>query len=331
MNIVFATSDLYSNLALITIKSLLMNNIESEKINIFYIGNKISEENKNNINQLVSEYGRHIEFMEMPENMCPIEGLLRKDTIVYSYCYLQEILPQNVEKVLLIESDVIIRGSVKELYSLDITDYYLAASDDMQSKWYKKRLGIESNQPYFNSGIMLINVKKWRDDNVTKMITDVISSGKHKFFYVVQDELNTLFAGKVKIFSPKYNCTTAFFIFDYKNMLRYRRPTTCCSEKEFNDSKNDPIIVHFTTNQIIQARPWIESCTHQYNDYYIDVKKETVKKNMPLWKDKRSWVSRVVYFIYSKVSKTFVAVVFGFVHSFLYPCFLYKFMFKGKT
>lgn len=49
MNIVFATSDMYSNLALITIKSLLTNNTESEEINIFYTGNKISEENKNNI------------------------------------------------------------------------------------------------------------------------------------------------------------------------------------------------------------------------------------------------------------------------------------------
>ena len=331
MNIVFATSNLYSNLALITIKSLLMNNTESNEINIFYIGNKISEENKNNIVQLVCEYDRHIEFVEMPENMCPIEGLLRKDAVVYSYCYLQEILPKNIEKVLLIESDVIVRGNIEELYSFDVTDYYLAASDDMQSKWYKKKLGIKAEQPYFNSGIMLINLKKWREDNVTKKITDMISYGKHKFFYEVQDELNALFAGKVRIFSPKYNCTTAFFVFDYKNMLQYRRPTTCCTEKEFNDSKNDPVIVHFTTNQIIQARPWIEDCVHPYNDYYIYVKGETVKKDMLLWKSKRSRVSKIVYFIYSKVSKTLVAFVLGFVHSFLYPCFLYKFIFKGKT
>ncbi len=331
MNIVFATSDLYSRLCIVTIKSLLMNNEAADKINIYYIGNKIAKEHKDNIRRLVSEYKRHIEFIEMPDELCPIKGLLRKDAIVYTYCYLHDILPESVEKVLLIESDVVIRGSIEELYALDISDYYLAAADDMQSKWYKKKLGIKAEQPYFNSGIMLINLKKWRDDNITEKITEVIASGKHKYFYEVQDELNALFAGNVKIFSPRFNCTTAFFLFDYKNMRRYRRPTTCCDEREYADSRNDPVIVHFTTNQIIQGRPWIEDCVHPYNEYYLCVKNKTEEKDMPCWENKRSFVNRALNFVYSKISKTVVAVVIGFVHSFLYPTVLYRFILKGKT
>lgn len=47
----------------------------------------MSIKNQSNIIQLVKSYTRNIIFIEMPEHLCPIEGLLRKDAVVYTYCY----------------------------------------------------------------------------------------------------------------------------------------------------------------------------------------------------------------------------------------------------
>lgn len=328
MNIVFATSDLYSKPAHITIKSLCINNIEADELNIFYVENGLTDQSKNRLISLVEEYGRTIHFIPMPEDFKNITGLLRTNAIAYSYCYFQDILPESVDKVLLLEGDTIVVDSLESFYSMDIDNYYLAGTDDLQSKYCKEKLGLNKNSPYFNSGVMLLNLKKMRKDNITPRITEIIKSGKYKFLYEVQDEMNVLFEGKIKIIPPKYNCTTSILLFDYKDMIRYRRPSTCCSYEDFMEAKKNPVVVHFTKNQIIQARPWIKGCNHPFNNYYLHVKSQTVLKNEELWESDRKLTNKIVYFIYSKISKTLIASSLGIVHAYLYPKFLYKYILR---
>ena len=287
MNIVFATSDLYSKPAHITLKSMLMNNVNVDDITVYYVMNGLTDESRKRLRELVIEYDRSIEFIEMPEWLNSISGLMRTNAIAYTYCFFQNILPQSVDKILLLEGDTIVTDNLMEFYNMDITDYYLAAVDDLQSKWCKEKVGINPTSPYFNSGVMLINLKKMRNDNITEAITKLIKRGTAKFLYEVQDEMNVLLEGKVKIIPPKYNCTTSIFVFDYENMKRYRRPTTFCSKEEFEEAKTHPVVVHFTKNQIIQSRPWIEDCDHPYKYYYLEVKSDTVLANEPLWKSDR--------------------------------------------
>lgn len=324
MNIVFATSDLYSRPAVVTIKSLLMNNTKAKEINIYYIGNGISETNRGIIKRLVVEYGRKIEFIEMPESLNDISGFIRTNIITYSYCYFQDILPADVDKVLLLEGDTMVLGDVEELYNMDISDCYLAAADDLQSKYFKDKVGLKRSSSYFNAGVMLFNLKKMREDGITKKITRIIKSGKHKFMYEVQDEMNVCLEGKVKTFPPRFNCTTAIFLFSYKNMCRYRWPSTKCSEKEFERAKKHPVVVHFTKNQIIQSRPWVEGCQHPFKREYEKIKAVTEVAEDALWASDRKKTNKIVHFIYSRISKTLVAVSLGVVHAFLYPRFLYK-------
>lgn len=328
MNVVFATSDLYSKPAYITLKSMLMNNVDVDEITVYYVGNCLSGDSKIRLQTLIDEYNRSIMFIEMPEWLNSISGLLRTNAIAYTYCYFQDILPESVDKVLLLEGDTIVTDNLREFYSIDIEAYYLAATDDLQSKWCKQKVGIKATSPYFNSGVMLINLKKMRDDNITEKITALIKKGDAKFLYEVQDEMNVLFEGKVKIIPPKFNCTTALFLFDYNNMKRYRHPTTCCTRTDFEEAKTHPVVVHFTKNQIIQSRPWIEECSHPYKDYYLNIKNATVLANEPLWKTDRKKANRIVNFLYSKVSKGFIAATLGLIHSFLYPIFLYKYILR---
>lgn len=328
MNIVFATSDLYSKPALVTIKTLLMNNNSVEDLNIYYVENNVSDENKKIITDLVETYQRKIVFLPMPEEYLSIEGLMRTNAIVYSYCFFQDILPKEVDKVILLEGDSIVTGDLSEMYAINIDDYYVGAADDLQSKWYKRKLGMKDDSPYFNCGIMLMNLKKWREDKVSDKLKEMIRNGEAKFFYEVQDELNVLMEGKVKILPPKYNCTTAIFLFDYESMKIYRKPSTCCSKEDFETGKRNPLIVHFTKNQIIQPRPWIVDCTHPYKDYYIQAKNKTVLKDEPYWNSNRSVISKIAYKLYRNGHTKLLARSLGWVHSFLYPMILYKFILR---
>ena len=229
MNIVFATSDLYSRPAVVTIQSLLMNNQEVEDLHIYYIENEISKSNRDIISRLVLKYNRQIDFIKMPDELRHISGLMRTNVITYSYCFFQDILPIDVEKVLLIESDTLVLRNLTSLYATNIDDFYVAAADDLQSRYCKEKVGIRATSPYFNAGVLLINLKRLREENISKKIKGIIQDGKSKFMYEVQDELNVCFEGKVKVLPPVYNCTTSIILFSYNNMIRYRWPSTKCS------------------------------------------------------------------------------------------------------
>lgn len=328
MNIVMASSDLYSKLAVTTLKSLFIQNRDVDEIVIYYIGNQLSDESRDNLIELASEYSREIIFIPMPEHFGQLAGSNRNGQTVFCYCYFQDLLP--VDKVLLLEGDQIVTGNLTELYGTDITEYYIAAADDLQSRVYKKKIGMKASSPYVNCGMILYNLKKWREDNLTRKITDVLHSDKHMFFYDVQDIINYTVEGGVKVLPPKFNCTTAVFLFSYKDMVRYRRPSTKCTEEEYEEGRKAPVIVHFTKNQVIQPRPWVEGCSHPYKDYYLEVQSQTVMAEAPLWEYRPGKLNQFANFLYGRVSKSLAAFLLGIVHAYLYPAFLYKVLFKTK-
>ena len=330
MNIVMASSDLYSKLAIVTLKSLFINNIDVEEIVIYYIGDRVTDENRDNLINLANEYSRKIVFIEMPESFGEFAGSNRNGQTVFCYCFFQDLLPADVDKVLLLEGDQIVVDSIKDLYNTDISDFYIAAADDLQSSLYKKKIGMMKKSPYVNCGMILYNLKKWRDDGISDKITEVLRSGRHMFFYDVQDVINYTVEGGIKVLPPKYNCTTSVFLFDYKNMIRYRRPSTKCSKEEYEEGRNNPVIVHFTKNQVIQPRPWMKDCFHPYEDYYTEIKRQTVMKDEPLWNYKPGKLNRLANYMYMNISNTMTAFILGIVHAYLYPAFLYKKLFRTK-
>ena len=109
-------------------------------------------------------------------------------------------------------------------------------------------------------------------------------------------------------------------------MLRYRRPSTVCTEEEFLEAKEHPVIVHFTKNQIIQPRPWIEGCTHPFERHYLDIRADTAMANEKLWERKKQGASRVFSWLYLHGAQGLVALVLGPVHAVLFPMFLYKYL-----
>ena len=326
MNIVFVSDDNLSTLVSVTIKSILENKRKEDNLHFYYVGYQISEKSKNYLTQLVTSYNDKLTFIDAPDYCLELAGDVVTAKVIYCYCYLQDILPKEIEKVLLLESDMLVLGSLDKLYSTDITNYYVAATDDMQSKWYNRKLGLGDDVSYFNSGMMLLNLKKIREDNITPKVTELLKNGKAKFCFDVQDELNVVFDGGVKIIPPKYNCTSSFTTYSYKNMMLYRHPTTRCTYEEFIEARKHPVVLHFTRNQLIQPKPWVEGCEHPYKDKYLKYREHTVEKNIPFRKGKFTIKRKILGILYQYLPKRMTAFVLGNLRSFWYPVVLYRFM-----
>lgn len=95
MNIVMTSSDLYSRLAITTFKSLFIHNRDINEIVIYYIGDQLTDESRNNLTRLVNEHdapgrSRRIIFIPMPDGFERLTGSKRNGQTVFCYCYFQE-------------------------------------------------------------------------------------------------------------------------------------------------------------------------------------------------------------------------------------------------
>ena len=114
------SSDLYSKLAISTFKSLFLNNADVDDITIYYIGDKLSEQSKTNLINLVNEYNRKIVFVPMPEHFDNLAGSNRNGQTVF--CYGHIIIDFSIH-------DAIVAGFRKIVFIIrhDIEDDFKAA------------------------------------------------------------------------------------------------------------------------------------------------------------------------------------------------------------
>lgn len=129
--------------------------------------------------------------------------------------------------------------------------------------------GIPHNVPYFYSGIMYMNLKKWREEEFESQLIKKIWDIDY-FFAVDQDVLNSVIKGQFGILSPQWNVM----------MESTRKCLTNYDFKQIEDSLQSPLIVHLAGG----VKPWNENCGGIYRKMYWDYRLDTPWPAKPNWK-----------------------------------------------
>lgn len=234
--------------------SVCENNPETDIVFHIIVDDSIKTEDKQDLEDIVNPYtGKSVVFYNANERMRKKsfpKGKLRETLtkVAYYRLYLAELLTQEIDKVLYLDGDIIVRHSLLPLWNIDLGENALAAASDCSSgiKEYYNRLKYPFELGYFNSGVLLINLKYWREHQVLKDFESYMEKHVDAIKCHDQDVLNVSFCDK-KIFIPlKYNLQNIFLkkkqnTFDYWKL-----------EKELLEAYADPCIVHFTTSD----KPW---------------------------------------------------------------------------
>lgn len=86
----------------------------------------------------------------------------------YARLFLGEFLPEDVERVVYVDCDVMFERDIGELWSTDLAGYALGAVDNRyweDPKRHQDRLGL-TTPSYFNSGVLLVDLAQWREEGV---------------------------------------------------------------------------------------------------------------------------------------------------------------------
>lgn len=319
MNIVYTCDNNYVWLMGISMISLFENNFECSEIIIFLLGDEISSENKINLKQICKKYNRIINItdipdLDIPKNLCN----QRWPKSAYTRLFAGELLPNDIEKVLYLDCDTIINGSLSELWDINISNYIVYGVKDCISKMYKKNIGLGKFDPYINAGVLLINIEKLRKINISDRINEFLQKYSKIMNYSDQDVLNGVLYSSVSTLAAKYNVMTITLMYEYKEVLAMRHPTNYYSRNEIEKAKNDPIIIHFTTCMTI-TRPWFQNSKNPYTQQFEIYKELSHWKNKQLYQEENGSLQNKILTIICKLPKKINIHIIGFIHSILKP------------
>ena len=321
----YATDENYVKVAGVSIESLLDNNRGVDELNLFIvIDDDVTSKSKRMLRDTANKYDRKAILLAKP-NIRELTGTelhtLRWSDSAFSRLYVDKVFEDypEVEKILYLDCDTLIVDSLVDLWNLDISDYLGAGVLECMGDWHKRILGAKKKDHFFNSGVMLLNIKKWREDCISQKCSEYIRDRKGKIEYVDQGVINGILSRNIKVVdSPRYNLTALSWDFSYEEMQIYRKPDHGYSKEVWEEAKDNPAIIHFTTS-FLSIRPWFEESKTPYSMKWLDYKEISAWCDIPLKKANESIIHHVILEVF-KILPRKVAISFaGFLHAYVKP------------
>lgn len=291
IHIVYAADMTFAKILGVSVLSLFDNN-PGTQIKLYILDSGISEEDHRNIQDICTSFGQDWPRWIPVEDICKE---LKVDVVAdrgssaqFSRIFISRHIDESIDRILYLDCDTIIRKSLNDLWNMDLEGKTIAALDDAFSKYYRANIDLLPNDIMFNSGVMLIDLKKWRERHVEQSVLDFIRQKKGFVEKGDQGALNAVLSRECLCFAPEYNAVTIFFDFNYKEMIRYRRPPNYYSEQSIKQAVNDPVIIHYTIS-FLSKRPWFIGCQHFWKDEWLRYKTASPWKEVPFSEEHRSW------------------------------------------
>lgn len=245
--IAFDSNYLIPFYALIT--SIFHNN-PNQQITLHCIIRDIPEAEKQKIIEYINGHKNTIHFYNVDEELIA-KFVVRSQwtTAVYYKIFFPLIVPDTLERLLYLDTDTLVVNNLSTLYHTDFQHYPLVAVYDDYVK-IQPDLGLYEEGRYFNSGVMLFNLKEWRKQKISEKALDILSNHPEKITYVDQDALNAVLIDNWLRIPEKFNLLYSYIPQDLPRSA-------------FKDFLKDKVIIHFTLQ-----RPWSLLCQNRFRYLY---------------------------------------------------------------
>ena len=293
--IVLAVNNYYVPYASVMIESLIYNSNLTRSYKLFILNSNISLKNKENIkHQIKKNKNFSINFINVNK------FIENKNLYIFSHLTIEtyfrflifDLFP-NSEKVLYLDSDIIINVDVSILYDINIKGKYLAASKDIDTaghfnyliekrKYIKNVIGYNGTDEYFQAGVILFNVREIRK-KFSSEILFYIAQGR-KWEWMDQDILNFLFKGNIYYLNQKWNCIMNW-VGSIKNMSRIDILKLAPKElfNEYLEARKNPLIIHYAGIQ----KPW-ETPNCDFSNYFWKYANKSIYINQIIKQNKKN-------------------------------------------
>lgn len=264
--IVYITDNNYVEYAGVSITSLFKNKRKETNYKVYVLTVNVFE---NNINLLksISPYIEIIPYENKYNNLQLNNKRLTPATFLKAD--ISNIFT-NYDKVIYLDCDTTVEKDLTDFFNIDINKFYAGAVKDLwlHDPLYATKLPVKI-ETYFNAGVMLLNCKKIRQDNIYEKLVSLYNDGELNDLGD-QNAFNICFNNHIKVLSPVFNAFSEY-IEHFPGFLAKEFET---DEKEIIKMKYFPYIIHYTGLLSLYARNYpLSKVWHKYYNNSVFNKK----------------------------------------------------------
>jgi len=255
MNVVFASNTGYVEHLGVAICSLLDHN-RQEHIRVYVVNQDIQPGTWNQLRTITSHYDCDLVDVKISDR--DIGGLATPHHLTRE-TYYRLFVPEKLQlsKALYLDADIVVNGPIRELYDIDLDDCCLAAANTPGFVAHQD-LEMSVGGRYFNAGVMLINLDKWRSEHIKERVIDVVRRKPWAIQFADQCGLNSVVNGQWKEIHPKFNVQSFYFDVGIGPYASSFPPG------ELAFAVEHPIILHYSGS----VKPWHFGYRHPYRKTY---------------------------------------------------------------
>lgn len=268
-NICYVFSGGYEHVAAVSILSMCQNN-RKHKLHFHIMSYEMSNKKKKVLRDLIRTNNQEVSFYNIDRFLNGVDSDF--DThgwhpIVLARLKIGEYLPKNIKRVLYLDGDTLVLNDIRNLYEMDLAENIIAMSAEPIINLERIQFLELENTPYCNSGVILIDLDKWRHEKAGEKIFDYYIKNHEKLFAPDQDAIMGVMKKSIKIIEPRYNFSDYYYDYPYSFFEKRLYPIPYFDRDIYEDCKKNPVIVHF----IGECKPWRAKSPHPFvkqYDYY---------------------------------------------------------------
>lgn len=209
MNILISVDETYLTISKTMLYSLFKNT--NETINCYVLAKDVSSKNKIAFIKSTAGYIENVYFIDLNMiNLGELKTNKHYSTAMYGRLFAQFLLPEGMDRILYLDADIIVKHDCSNFYNQNFEDKLIIACNDKdynseEIEKLKAKLDLSLEYKYFNSGVLLLNLKKLRKETKAEEIYRIMLQLQNKVEYPDQDILNVLYSENVKYNDNKYN------------------------------------------------------------------------------------------------------------------------------
>jgi lipopolysaccharide biosynthesis glycosyltransferase len=208
----------------------------------------------------------------IPEDVPFSKARLTRAT--YGRLFAADAVGPGIDRLLYLDTDVLVRDDLRALADFDFNGHPIAATRDVSQPvlsvgfpaW--RELGMSPSTPYYNAGVLLIDVQAWHARGIRAAALDFLYQHGDRCRYADQDGLNAALRGDFARLPARWNQDAAF---RHPRHLAY----AFLDQAEVEAAERAPAIIHFTG----AIKPWLPGC----HDPATELWRQTLA--MTAWRD----------------------------------------------
>ncbi len=215
------------------------------------------------LDQALGEHAGRLNYYALADGA--VLGLKQRYDLTAATYYrllISDVLPPNMHRVIYLDCDMLVCSDIADLWNFPLGDAIVAAA--LEPSFVQNHvLGLPDDTPYFNAGLLLIDLARWRRDGIGQAALDFATAHPERLTYNDQCALNWVLWDRWVMLDSVWNLLTLALSRIVDGEVHYLNPVPPIAVQAR--------IVHFNA----PGRPWLYMDEHPFKPDYLAYKART--------------------------------------------------------